>query len=216
MVSMDKKKNLSKGTVREKNSAETKTAILNAALRLFSEFGYAGVPLRTIADEVGVNHAMIRYYFGGKKELWQAAAKFLFAKLNNLMLETQERLVNSELSPRDQAKEFIRVYVQYCARHPEHSRIMIQESISASDRSETIASFVAMQHENVFKVFEAWMDAGFITRMPYVSLAYALAGMSQTLFVLANEVKNVHGIDITTQDAVDAHCETVINLFFNE
>jgi len=210
------KNNCRQVMIHEKKAEETKVAILNTALRLFSQYGYAGVALRTIADEVGVNHAMIRYYFGGKKELWQAAAEFLFTRLNNLMNDTQERLLDSELSPIDKAKEFIRAYVQYCARHPEHSRMMFQESMSESDRSETIASFVTVQHEGMFKALETWMDAGFLTRMPHVYLGYALAGMSQTLFVLANEAKSVHGIDVTEQDTIDAHCETVINLFFNE
>jgi TetR/AcrR family transcriptional regulator len=46
--------------------------ILNAAERLFATQGYAATAIREIAAEVGVNPAMVHYYFGAKMDLLQA------------------------------------------------------------------------------------------------------------------------------------------------
>ena len=40
------------------------TALLDAAERLLVETGYAGVTTRRLAEEAGVNHGLVHYYFG--------------------------------------------------------------------------------------------------------------------------------------------------------
>jgi AcrR family transcriptional regulator len=47
-------------------------AILLAAEKLFAQHGYNGVSIRQIAEEAGVQLALVRYYFGQKHELFQA------------------------------------------------------------------------------------------------------------------------------------------------
>ena len=46
--------------------------IMSTAERLFSEKGYEGTSVRDIAEEAGVNIAMISYYFGSKEKLMEA------------------------------------------------------------------------------------------------------------------------------------------------
>ena len=53
-------------------SGETRDAILNAAEDLFSKHGFYGVTIREVAREAGVDTALVHYYFGAKKELFDA------------------------------------------------------------------------------------------------------------------------------------------------
>lgn len=55
-----------------KKSAQTREHILQAAEKLFSEFGFEGTSLREITHEAGVNLASVNYHFGSKKGLIQA------------------------------------------------------------------------------------------------------------------------------------------------
>jgi AcrR family transcriptional regulator len=41
-----------------------KDALLDAAERLLVEVGYAGITTRRLAEEAGVNHGLVHYYFG--------------------------------------------------------------------------------------------------------------------------------------------------------
>jgi len=51
---------------------DRRTAILNAAEEQFSKHGYDGVTLRSIAKHAGVDVALPNYYFGPKRDLFDA------------------------------------------------------------------------------------------------------------------------------------------------
>ena len=53
-------------------AGETRDAILNAAEDLFSKHGFYGVTIREVARAAGVDTALVHYYFGAKKELFDA------------------------------------------------------------------------------------------------------------------------------------------------
>jgi TetR/AcrR family transcriptional regulator len=49
--------------------ATAETALLDAAERLLVEIGYAGITTRGLAEEAGVNHGLVHYYFGSMENL---------------------------------------------------------------------------------------------------------------------------------------------------
>jgi AcrR family transcriptional regulator len=44
-------------------------ALLDAAERLLAEVGYAGITTRKLAEEAGINHGLVHYYFGSNENL---------------------------------------------------------------------------------------------------------------------------------------------------
>ena len=52
------------------NAAE---ALLDAAERLLRDHGYSGITTRRVAQEAGVNHGLVHYYFGSNENLLVAA-----------------------------------------------------------------------------------------------------------------------------------------------
>lgn len=57
---------------RAAGAADTRDLILNAAEQLFSKHGFYGVTIREVAREAGVDTALVHYYFGAKRELFDA------------------------------------------------------------------------------------------------------------------------------------------------
>jgi AcrR family transcriptional regulator len=49
--------------------AAAEGALLDAAERLLAEVGYAGITTRRLAQEAGVNHGLVHYYFGSNENL---------------------------------------------------------------------------------------------------------------------------------------------------
>ena len=49
--------------------ASAEDALLDAAERLLVEVGYAGITTRRVAEEAGVNHGLVHYYFGSIEQL---------------------------------------------------------------------------------------------------------------------------------------------------
>lgn len=59
---------------RWRTGEESRQRILDAAKAQFLVGGYAGTPVRAIAQQAGVDVAMVYYFFGGKEGLFRAAA----------------------------------------------------------------------------------------------------------------------------------------------
>src|SRR5580698_3015488 len=55
---------------RLRDAERSRQRIVDAAMREFSEKGFAGARVRAIAQRAGVNPQLISYYFGGKEGLY--------------------------------------------------------------------------------------------------------------------------------------------------
>ncbi|GAA0565885.1 TetR family transcriptional regulator [Paractinoplanes ferrugineus] len=62
-------------TPRRRDAEETRRRLLEAARRRFSEDGYAATTVRDIADDAGVNVALINRYFASKEGLFEACLR---------------------------------------------------------------------------------------------------------------------------------------------
>jgi len=63
----------------QKTAARTaaEEALLDAAERLLADVGYAGITTRKLAEEAGINHGLVHYYFGSNENLLvQALERF--------------------------------------------------------------------------------------------------------------------------------------------
>ncbi|WP_329602887.1 forespore capture DNA-binding protein RefZ [Terrilactibacillus tamarindi] len=56
-------------TIEKVKDINKKNEVIRSAIRLFNMSGYTGTSVRAIANDAGVNIALISYYFGGKKGL---------------------------------------------------------------------------------------------------------------------------------------------------
>ena len=59
----------------------TEEKILISAARVFTEKGYAGTKTRDIAEEAGINLALLNYYFRSKEKLFEQVMKVKLAVL---------------------------------------------------------------------------------------------------------------------------------------
>src|ERR1700693_4630091 len=70
-----------------RQGAETRTAILAAAGRVFAQSGLAGARTDAIAAAAGVNKALLYYYFKSKEALYEAVVEDHFREFNRQALE---------------------------------------------------------------------------------------------------------------------------------
>jgi AcrR family transcriptional regulator len=77
--------NLSEET---KSRQEQKAHILEAAMQVVTRDGFEGATTRKIADEAGVNIAMLNYYFGGKEALLSEMLTFAARRTLGIVRES--------------------------------------------------------------------------------------------------------------------------------
>jgi AcrR family transcriptional regulator len=69
-------------------------ALLDAAERLLVDVGYAGITTRRLAEEAGINHGLVHYYFGSNENLMLRALE----RFTERLIERQRELYASDLS----------------------------------------------------------------------------------------------------------------------
>ncbi|MEE4209530.1 MAG: TetR/AcrR family transcriptional regulator, partial [Parvularcula sp.] len=177
---------------RAQQKAETRARILQCALEEFAAKGFDGASIRDIGSAAGVRHGLIRHHFEDKEGLWRSAVDFLFERLRVEMGDFEE---GGDLPLEQRAENWIRRYVRYCARHPEHARIMVQASVTDSDRLSWAAEkHIRPDHMRGRARLEEQIANGVFPDMPLPSLAYSIVAMAQTPFMLGPELQKVYGV----------------------
>ena len=116
---------------RRVDGVTTRALILDSARRRLCEAGYAGLNVRDIAKDAGVNHALIGYHFQGKQQLVLA----VLDEANRQLLERQERMYGQPASVGDK-------WQQACDFYEEDLRSgfvrLLMELMGASFTDETL------------------------------------------------------------------------------
>jgi TetR/AcrR family transcriptional regulator len=90
---------------------QTTVALMDAAERLLYEVGYAGVTTRRVAEEAGVKHGLVHYYFGSMEELLTQTLERLAGRLAQ---QLDEHYANPDLP----FSEKWRIVVQFWIQEP--------------------------------------------------------------------------------------------------
>lgn len=198
---------------RDAQREATRTAILEAALQSFAEAGYAGSSTRNIAALAQVHHALIKYHFESKENLWRAAVTFLFER-QAVELRRPRLSAKTRAGRREYARQTLSEYVHYCARHPEHARLMVQESVCDNPQLHWAADNYIVGRARVAKEFVGLLKAeNLVPDVSEVALIYMLTGAAQTLYMLAPEVRRVWKLDPMQPEIIQAHVDAMLAIF---
>ncbi len=99
---------------------DLKTAILDTAEGFFADNGYAATSIRRIAEQVGVNPALVHYYFGNKKVLLQTVME--------RSLQPMVQAIATMKNGREASPEVIaELLLSMAARHPNIPHLLTRE-----------------------------------------------------------------------------------------
>ncbi len=101
----------------------TESEILKAAKRIFQRKGMIGARMQEIADEAGINKAMLHYYYRSKQILFEAVFKRAFS----LLAPQLNEVMNSDDSICEKIKNFTNNYISFVIKHPYLPNFIIQE-----------------------------------------------------------------------------------------
>lgn len=108
------------------NTKDTSTEerIKAAARKVFHQKGFAGTRTRDIAEEAGINHAMLNYYFRSKEKLFEMVmmeTMAQFFKGVNLMLNDESTSLNEKIDL------IVSNYVDLLLKEPELPTFILNE-----------------------------------------------------------------------------------------
>lgn len=100
--------------------------ILNTAIQIFAEKGFAGASVDEIVDTAGINKRMVYHYFGNKEKLFQAALAAEYSKLEVLEIKTlhPEEPIEKVLT------DIVNAYFSFLQDNPEFVQLILWENLN--------------------------------------------------------------------------------------
>ena len=118
----------------------TEEKIFNAARIVFQKKGFTGARMQEIADEAGINKAMLHYCFKNKQLLFQAVFMNAFGQLAPQINE----IFNSKETVFEKIKKFTHSYISFVIINPHLPAFVIQEM---NNNPEFVMSFFYDQNK---------------------------------------------------------------------
>ncbi|MCX6155521.1 MAG: TetR/AcrR family transcriptional regulator [Candidatus Kapabacteria bacterium] len=115
----------------EKN---TELKIIEAARKVFLVRGYSGARMQDIADEAGINKAMLHYYFRNKDKLFES----IFSESVNNIRDIFSQSLNSEKEIDNTLINFIATYSEFIKNNRYLPSFIINEMQQGSEMVEDL------------------------------------------------------------------------------
>lgn len=139
----------------------TEEKILNAAQTVFIKKGMDGARMQEIANEAGINKALLHYYFRTKEKLFNAIFKKVFSQIfPNLMA-----MVQSNVPLEEKLGTFLETYIDLLQQNPFLPTFILKEMNRNPEFLASIIKNGGVNPDDIFKMFEKEMEAGKIRKM---------------------------------------------------
>lgn len=170
----------------------TEAKIVEAAKRVFIAKGLDGARMQEIADEAGINKALLHYYYRNKNQLFEA----VYAQVFGEVIPNLYNLLMRDLPLFDTIRLFFDVHIDFLKANPETPMFILRE-ISK------VAGFVRkMINENqmdiagvVRKKISNAVEEGLVNPISAEELILNMVSLSAFQFIAGPMFQAVSGID---------------------
>lgn len=108
----------------KKRDINTEEKIIQAAKKVFVKQGMAGARMQQIADEAGINKALLHYYFRSKEKLF----KMIFHDAMKDFLPRIVQIFSSEAHLFDKIRQFVEEYLNMVEENPYLPMFILHEA----------------------------------------------------------------------------------------
>ena len=115
--------------VKKEKDFTTEQKILDAAKRVFFQKGMAGARMQDIANEAGINKALLHYYFRSKENLHEV----IFQQAFGTMMPKVAEIFGREGAFEEKLRAFVDVYISMALSNPFLPMFVLGEMHSGAD-----------------------------------------------------------------------------------
>lgn len=180
--------------VKEKDNS-TEKAILDAALKVFTEKGFAATRMDHIAKEAKINRALLHYYFRSKDKMFD----LIFAQRINEFLSGIAQQMFSEKTLREKIEGIVEHEIKMLLAHPHLPIFIFQELAQNPNRIVVHAKNAGAHPGELLKKFSAQVKAeakqGTIREIEPIHLLMSTMSMAIYPFIAKPIIKAMVQID---------------------
>lgn len=169
--------------------ADKRTAVLHAALGLFSRYGLHGTSVDQVAARAGVSKSNLLYYFANKEELYVCVLRDL---LEVWLAPLRE--FSAEQDPQRVIGDYIRRKLAVSRDSPDASRLFCLEIIQGAPLlRDELGRELRTLVERKSEVIRGWVEAGKLAPMDPHHLIFALWAITQHYADFGVQVQAITG-----------------------
>lgn len=191
----------------------TKAHLLEAAIFLFSRFGYDAISTGDIAKRANMTQSMVHYHFGSKLKIWKAAVHMMMRKRGKLFQQELEEAKG--LPPVERLGFVTRKLIQANAQDSDFVQLAVHEGTVSSPRLKWLVSnYYAAGYRLFDEAIQAAIDEESIVDLPVAELTNIITAVS-LLFSVQAIVKEIYGIDFGDKKVAASFSDTLVKILFN-
>jgi TetR/AcrR family transcriptional regulator len=177
-------RNFKKPTTR----SEKEETILQAAEKIFAEYGFKGATTQTIADLAGIPKANLHYYFPTKEALYAQVVQNIF----DIWLEAADSF-DQNMNPAEALASYIDKKMEISRAHPNGSKVWANEVMHGApiiqDYLETTLKEWTISRE---AVIQGWIDEGRMDKVDPKHLLYMIWATTQHYADFVHQVETLN------------------------
>jgi AcrR family transcriptional regulator len=151
----------------------TEEKIHEAARRIFILKGMEGARMQEIADEAGINKALLHYYFRSKENLFKAVFKDIFSKF---FLKVRDKLF-SDISAKEKLIVFIDNYIDMIQANPYVPQFIINEINRDPMVLKTLMFESGIEPQKILEMFLNQVQSSNLSKLDPRHIVVSLLGM---------------------------------------
>ncbi len=186
----------------QRRSEETRNAILEMAIEMFSSLGYEGVSVRALEVAAGVQRGAVAYHFDGKESLWKAAIDRLLERFG-AHFDPLEKTFR-DLDDTARMRALIAALVRFSAETPQFNRLLLHEGGHDTWRMTHIV-------DRFIRERLSWLG-DFAGLLSNAHDYYIVIGAATFVFGVEYECRRLFEVDPTSDEFIREHAARVADL----
>ncbi|SON55003.1 Rut operon repressor [Hartmannibacter diazotrophicus] len=190
---------------------ENEERILDAALDIFSTYGFRGATVDQIAESAGMSKPNLLYYFRRKQDIYVAV---LTRTLESWL--TPLEAIDPDGDPEEEIRQFVSQKMAMSRDNPKASRLFASEILQGAP---TVMPQLKTELRDIVErksaVLKGWMAAGRLAPVDPVHVIFMIWAMTQHYADFDTQIVGVTGESIVTSPAMfEAASKSVGDIFF--
>ena len=197
----------------EKNTS-TEERIKDAARRVFTQKGYAATRTRDIAEEAGLNLALINYYFRSKEKLFD----LIIVEHLQMFIHSVMVIVNDpKTSLKQKMETLISHYIDMLIENPLIPIFILNEINANPKKLMTKLGFEKMERDNLY-IIKQWKELAVAKKMTINPIHIVVNILSMTIFPFTAGplLRNRTGMSIEDFNKLMVERKKLIPVWINE
>ncbi len=196
---------------KKRDAAVSKARILEKAKELFSKKGYSACSMDELANECGLNKAMIFYYYKSKQELYESV---IIDILDEIYISVENENKNLK-NPVEELESFVKTYASFACEHLYLPSLLLRE---LSDNGAKIPETLFSHMRKLYMLFEDILKRGekigYFSDVQPIIIYFMVIGTlnlmvtTKSLRVKASEME---GIDTCAECNIDKISEYILS-----